>query len=280
MDLYTGIYNTSGDVRTALTQGNLHKPYMAIVHTPADHIDWNGVEIGPSSGLPSNTFLFNYNAKRFNNSTGVIGKEPGQLFDNDLELYNGAGLVLNNDSISFGFNSYQTYCFSDTGSNPFNRTSADCTFTFIYKTSGYTDGRDNKLFANRRVSGQPYQSAYDCHNYLISSETVFGFDDGEGHGGYFFPQNNPQYIVVRAFADNSGLRQEVDANGNTIQSGGTSFVEWDAPSAGVGFFTGGCNYTGNVECFRSTFYWMYCSNETLTDAEVLQVIRYNDNLQV
>lgn len=40
MDKYTGIFNTSGDVRDAVEAGSLHNPYMAIVKD-GSYMDWN-----------------------------------------------------------------------------------------------------------------------------------------------------------------------------------------------------------------------------------------------
>lgn len=220
--------------------------------------------------LPSNTFLFNYNAKRY--SSGVFTKEPGQLYDYDIRLTNASNVTDMGDYVQFNNNSYETRHYTAAADNPFNRSSADSTFTFIYKTSGYSGQGDRKLFSNRQV-GTLGQSKYDCHNYLIASNGVFGFSRD------FAPSNNPQYMVIRAFSDNSGLRQEVDVDGNVLQSAATTSVGWDSPSAGIGFFTGGNGYTGSNECFRSGFYWMYCSNEALTDAEVLQVIKYNEEME-
>lgn len=219
--------------------------------------------------LPSNTFLFNYNAKRY--SSGVFTKEQGQLYNYDIRLLNAGNVTDMGDYVQFNNNAYETRHYTAAADNPFNRSSADSTFTFIYKTSGYSGQGNRKLFSNRQIQNSG-QSKYDCHNYLIASDSVFGFS------GSFGPSNNPQYMVIRAFSDNSGLQQEVDVNGNVIQSATTTSVGWDSPSAGIGFFTGGHNYTSSNECFRSGFYWMYCSNEALTDAEVLQVIKYNEEM--
>ena len=222
------------------------------------------------AGLPSKPFLFNYNAKRYVPLTATIGMEQGQLFNHDITL-DGSRVDAYPDYLYFTGVTPFRQCYNSYLDNPFNRTSADCQFTFIYKTKDYQNAGNNKLFANRKVMSDG-QSKYDCHNYLIASNDVYGFD------GSFAPTNNPQYVVIRAFPDNSGLRQEVDASGNTIQSAATASVAWDDPSAGFAFFGGGCNYNGSNESFKSKFYWMYCANQTLTDAEVLQVIRYNENM--
>lgn len=256
-------------VATIAANGGSSSRTATITVTDGTNTSTISVSQAKASNLPSNTFLFNYNAKRY--SSGVFAKEPGQLYDYDIQLSNSGNVTDYGDYVQFNNNSYQTRHYTTASDNPFNRSSADSTFTFIYKTSGYSGQGDRKLFSNRQVQSSG-QSKYDCHNYLIASNSVFGFD------GNFNPSNNPQYIVIRAFSDNSGLRQEVDVNGNVIQSAVTASVGWDSPSAGIGFFTGGHNYTGNNECFRSGFYWMYCSNEALTDAEVLQVIKYNEEL--
>ena len=271
MDRYMGIFATSGAVQEAVNNDSLHKPYIAIVQD-GNYLDWN--TLGQVPSLPDKPFLFNYTAKRYDEPTGQFVKEDGQLYDNNIGMGTGkTNIIASNDYVEFVGDAYYEKGYTSVDSNPFNRTSADCNFTFIYKTSGFTGSGNRKIFSNRRVGSSSYQSKYDCHNYIISSDVVFGFE------GTFAPINNPQYVVIRAFDDNSGLRQEVDAHGNTIQSAATQFVEWDAPSAGVGFFTGGYNYNGwGTENFRGKFYWMYCANQTLTDEEVLQVIKHNDNL--
>ena len=53
MDKYTGIFNTSGDVRDAVDAGSLHRPYMAIVLEPDQYIDWNGSSpVPPTPPVP------------------------------------------------------------------------------------------------------------------------------------------------------------------------------------------------------------------------------------
>lgn len=265
---YIKSYPNSGAVQTALNEEELGKPYMAYLEDE-HRIDWNSLE--PIS-LPNKPFLFNYTAKRYDSSTGTFIKEEGQLYNKNVVLQNIGNVVSYDNYVRFNSDAFYAEAYYRTSQNQFNRTSADCAFTFIYKTGRFRNNGNEKLFSNRRVGGQEYQSKNDCHNYLIASKDVFGFD------GSFSPSSNPQYVVIRAFADNSGLRQEVDVNGNVIKSSYTPSVGWDAPSAGIGFFTGGVNYSSSAENFKGDFYWMYCANETLTDAEVLKVIKYNEKL--
>lgn len=65
IEKHTGIFATSGDVQTAVENGSLYKPYMAIVHTPSDYIDWNTQEPVPQENwvdlrtIDNNTPIYN-----------------------------------------------------------------------------------------------------------------------------------------------------------------------------------------------------------------------------
>ena len=88
------------------------------------------------------------------------------------------------------------------------------------------------------------------------------------------PQSDPYILLVRIKADGSSERSVLDANGNVLQTVTASNVSWGSSTTGVSFFSG---RVGGNENFDGIFYWMYLSNEALTDAEVQQVINYNEN---
>ena len=208
------------------------------------------------ASLPSNTFMFNYNAREYDSTTKTFPKTTGQLFDYDLVLNN--AITTGDGYVTFTANSYmtKTYSYAD---NPFNVTSSNPYFTFIYKTSGWTND-DTNIFANRKSQFNFMMRANRC---------IFGTEFC-----VFSPSNNPQYVVIRADLNAVFSRQEWDSNGN-ILSAATANGYYGNQSDGVGFFCGSANAG---EYFRKTFYWMYCSRELLTDAEVLKVIKYNDGV--
>ena len=213
------------------------------------------------ANLPSNTFMFNYNAREYNSSTHTFPKTQGQWLNEDLVLSNAPQ---SNDDVSVYFGNSTAYAainFSTAALNPFNRDSSNSTFTFIYKTSGFTQ-RDQNLFANRSAN----------YNYMVRGNMFHTKDSGFLS---LTPSSDPQIVVIRIQANGNSERKVVDTSGNTLQSVSSATINWGATgsSYGVGFFVG---YNTGGENFTDTFYWMYCSLEALTDAEINQVIAFND----
>lgn len=217
------------------------------------------------ANLPNRPFMFNYNARDYDPATYTFPKESGQLFDHDLvlALQTGSGPVINADgSLSFSYHPcFMGYDWSGTETgNPFNRDSSHSTFTFIYKTKYYNSPSTN-IFANRDEG---------TWNYMVRGDF---FHDGNQQLN-FAPTTDPQIIFIRVDEYGNGERKEVDADGNVITAA-TGEVSYGDLTSGNAFFAG---YEGGGEFFDADFYWMYCSMETLTDAEIQQVIAYNENL--
>lgn len=212
------------------------------------------------ASLPSNTFMFNYNAREYDSSTRTFPKTEGQLFDEDL--------VLSTNPTSFGEDyvyfanskAYMGKTYNSTSANPFNRDSSHNSFTLIYKTSGET-GNEN-IVANRAGG----------YNYMARA-TIFHTRQSSFLS--LTANTNPHICLVRIYADGKSERKFLDSSGNVLQSTSASSISWGSASNAFGFFSGYGNQ--GAEYFTAYFYWMYCSLETLTDAEVLQVIRYNEN---
>ena len=90
------------------------------------------------------------------------------------------------------------------------------------------------------------------------------------------PNADPQICVVRIQSNGYSERMFVDDQGNVLQSVNSNSITWGGKTAGIGFFIGSCGEVS--EFFESNFYWAYCSMEALTDAEILQVIQYNEGV--
>ena len=210
--------------------------------------------------LPSNTFMFNYNAREYDSSTKTFPKTKGQLFDEDLVLQ-GSPRAVYEDHLDMGnANAYMGKRYSTAASNPFNRNSSNNSFTFIYKTSGFTSAGNN-LFGNRD----------DNYNYMVRGSM---FHTNESGFLSLTPSTYPEICLIRIYADGKSERKFLDSSGNVLQSTSASTILWGNVSRGFAFFAG---YRDGGERFDSTFYWMYCSLETLTDEEVKKVIAYNEN---
>lgn len=213
------------------------------------------------ASLPSNTFMFNYNAREYNSSTRTFPKTQGQLFDEDLVL-DSTPYAVREDYIDFSNNGnaiMQKIYGGDT--NPFNRDSSNKSFTFIYKTSGFTSGREN-LFVNRAGN----------YNYMVRGSMFHTSQSGFLN---LTPSTYPEICLIRIYADGTSERKFLDSIGNVLQSTSASSISYGTATDGIGFFVG--YGTTNTEQFTAKFYWMYCSLETLTDAEVKKVIAYNEN---
>ena len=73
--------------------------------------------------------------------------------------------------------------------------------------------------------------------------------------------------------------KQINPNDNQTITNTTSNISWGSPSNIITFFASSWGNTNNFyEHFTNKFYWMYCSNECLTDDEIQQVIEYNENL--
>ena len=212
--------------------------------------------------LPSNTFMFNYNARQYDSSTYTFPKTTGQLFDVDLTL-NGEPYTYTDEYVDFnGKSLYMGYLYNSNAENPFNRASSASSFTFIYKTSGFTSSSNN-LFCNRNTN----------YNYMIRGNSMH---TAASNYLSLTPSSSPEICVIRVNSNGTSERKFVDSNGNTLQVTTGATINWGQLNNGIGFFAG---YATGGEYFQNRFYWMYCSMETLTDAEVLQVIQYNENTE-
>lgn len=210
--------------------------------------------------LPSNTFMFNYNAREYNSSTKTFPKTKGQLFDEDLVLQGSPRAVYEDHLDMTNSSAYMGKRYSSAASNPFNRNSSNNSFTFIYKTSGFTSGSNN-LFGNRD----------DNYNYMVRGNKFHTSQSGFLN---LTPSTYPEICLIRIYADGKSERKFLDSSGNVLKSTSASSISWGNVSRGFAFFAG---YRDGDEKFDSTFYWMYCSLETLTDEEVKKVIAYNEN---
>lgn len=189
----------------------------------------------------------------------TIPKTQGQLYDNDITLAN-AGVTVHTEDGWAHIATYQPVNFGSTAANPFNRNSSNSSFTFIYKTHNFTAGNLN-LFANRKGN----------YNYMVRA-TMFH----TSQSGFLSlaPNSNPQIGLIRIYSDGKSERMFLDADGNVLQSVSSSTISWGNQNDAIAFFAGSAN---GGELFNADFYWMYLSLETLTDAEVLKVIQYNEN---
>ena len=213
------------------------------------------------ASLPSNTFICNYNARDYVAATRTLPKTEGQSLNQDLtfgaatvtaDTENGY-LTINNNKINLNFNS--------AADNPFNRYNNETgrSLTIIYKTSSFS----NTLFGNR---GRNDAGSGDNYNYMVR-DTIFHTSDSNFLR--MTASTSPYIMYVRINADGTSERKCV-TTGQIVTASSISYG--NAPK-NCSFFNGGANIT---ETYAGNFYWIYISAEVLTDAEIQQVIKYNE----
>ena len=209
-------------------------------------------------------FIFNYNAKQYVSSTKTLLKTEGQSLNQDL-TFGAASVTANTENGYLTINNNRIVLdFNSAANNPFNRynNATGRSLTIVYKTSG---NFSNTLFGNR---GRQDNNTGDYYNYMVR-ETVFHTADSNFLR--MTATTSPYVMYVRINADGTSERKCV----TTGQIVTASSVDYGNAPRSCAFFGGGASIS---EPYAGNFYWMYCSLETLTDADIRKVIDYNENL--
>lgn len=223
------------------------------------------------ASLPSNTFICNYNARDYIAATYTISKTSGQTFNQDMVLTRqSTSNMYPTDHSDVGYITFTTsgisypYNFANKSENIFNRydNNTGRSLTIVYKASSSFGAADNNLLANRDGS---------CYNYMVRQGM---FHTNQSGFLPFTASSSPSIMYIRI--DNTGYSERKCVT--TEQIATSSTIDYGCDSSGIAFFRTSVN--GTSEYFIGDFYWIYVSTETLTDAEILKVIQYNEEIDV
>ena len=211
---------------------------------------------GSTATLPNVPFSVNYNAKNYNASTKTLLKTNGQLVDVDAIITAGTptvndGYLTIEDGTRATISGYQTY---------FNRDNNNPNLTIVSKQK--TNGSYGHMFANR-------ESAYNWMWRVY--ETSYGLHGSSMVMAYGSVIKQPAIESVRV--DSSRNIYFNNYTDNTSSSA-SSFSYGSINNGKFAMFQGYANNTG--EYFSGDFYWVYMSQNTLTDEQIQQVIAYNE----
>ena len=226
--------------------------------------EWNGSEwvnlgevTGTTATLPDVPFTVNYNAANYDASTQTFAKTNGQLADTDVTITGGTltahdGYVTVASGSRGIINGYGDY---------FNRTDSTPNLTIISKQR--TEGINCHMFANRISSSfnwmyRPYSNRLTLHG---------GSEQGE-------IAVTEQPVIESVRVDSNRLATYNNYTDN-ISSTESSFSYNSSINGSVALFAGYTDIAG--EWFVGDFYWIYMSQNTLTDEQVQQVINYNES---
>ena len=210
---------------------------------------------GSTASLPDVPFSVNYNANNYDANTKTLAKTSGQLADVDAVITAGTPTVHDTYlTISAGtratISGYQTY---------FNRDNNNPNLTIISKQK--TNGTNCHMFANRDSNYnwmyRPYSNKLTLHG---SSET-----------SSIAVTTQP---VIESVRVDSSRNVKYNNYTNNTTSTASQFSYGSTNSGKFALFAGYANNTG--EWFDGDFYWIYMSQNTLTDEQVQQVIAYNE----
>lgn len=219
--------------------------------------DWvnRGEVSGTTATLPNVPFTVNYNAKNYDASTKTFAKTEGQLANTDVTV---SGTLTAHDgyvTVSSGsrgvISGYDDY---------FNRTNSTPNLTITSKQR--TEGQNCHMFANRSSNYnwmyRPYSSRLTLHGNLEYDSLAV--------------TTQPVIESVRVYTDRSvTYNNYTDNTSNTV-----SDFNYGSSNGSVALFAG---YTNNdTEWFSGDFYWIYMSQNTLTDEQVQEVINYNEGV--
>lgn len=221
------------------------------------------------ANLPNNTFICNYNARDYITSAHTIPQTSGQIFNQDLVLSSDPSAYTSDHITVMG--QYFEYQFGSAASNPFNRSGTQA-ITIVGKTSKGDDISGEHTIVSSRDSSRINWLLFNPANGA-SNDKVFLHDNSHRYD-YNTPcatiNTQPNIWAIRV-SGGSGYGQSYTDN----TTGSTMTVGYGNGSTRVGFFTD-AHTLGGFELWRGDFYWIYISGEALTDAEIQQVIEYNE----
>lgn len=218
------------------------------------------VNVGEVSGstatLPDVPFSVNYNAKNYDANTKTLAKTSGQLVDVDAVITAGTptvkdGYLTIENETRATIEGYSTY-FNRDGSNP--------NMTIVSKQR--TDGNNCHMFANRDSN---YNWMYRCYNNKLTLH-------GDSETGEVAVTTQPVIESVRVNSTSPMLTYNNYTDGTSSTT--ATFSYGSNNSGKFALFQGYATSSG--EYFYGDFYWVYMSQNTLTDEQVQQVITFNE----
>ena len=232
------------------------------------------------ASLPNKSFVFNFNAKNYNPSTFTIPNEEGATMDRDMVWSATTMAVRNNiqfvddDHISVPLSAYSLFDFSTSEANPMNNTASAPAMTIIAKFKRTDTTSSGSEFISNRGPGD---GSSDYYNFMCRYSRNTG--NITLHTTYQNTTNGatstPGTVITAMWRVNAN--RQIEIKNLTQGTSNTPFTSsWNPGSRWFSFF---CWYYNSSprEFIAADFYWCYASREVLTDAEVEQVIKFNES---
>lgn len=231
------------------------------------------------ANLPNKPFVFNFNAKNYNQSTFTIPNEEGATMDRDMVWSATTSTVrsqiaFSDDHITVPSSAFSHFEFTTSGANPINNTTSAPAMTIIAKFR-LTGGGPN-LICNRDGSTYNLMARVGAYTASTVSLSLHTANSNSTNSGQFVSYTKGSVITALWRVNSS---RQIEIKNLTAGTSNTPFTStWNNGSKWFDFFIWcrGGNPLEFSEPMAGEFYWCYFSKEVLTDEEVQQVIKFNE----
>lgn len=226
---------------------------------------------GSTATLPNKSFVLNYNAKDYDGTTHSIPYTSGQSKAvNAIQNY-GTNTIVDHSSDGYISVTSDTRLTISGGTTPMYRTNTEtgCTMTIVSKartTANYS------ILTCRNGYGDNMNWMW---RYPSNGIFLHGSSSYNSVTYYTTTSASPITASVRVSWNGSVQQQINDWTNNGSYSGAFQYGSYQTVNNNGSLF---CDYlASNEEFWKGDFYWVYMSQEVLTDEEIQQVIAYNES---
>ena len=224
-------------------------------------------EVSGGTSLPSKPFVLNYNAKNYDAATHSIPYTNGQSKQVNAVQNYGSNTIVDHSEDGYISITGDTRLTVSGGTTSLSRTNtqAGCSMTIVSKAR---TGTFYSIITNRGS----YSDINWMWRYPTNGIFLHGSNSYNKVTYYTTTSASPIVASVRVSWNGSSVQQQInDWTNNGSYSG--AFQYGSTSDSGALF----CDYLKeNAEFWRGDFYWVYLSQEVLTDEEIQQVIAYNE----
>ena len=229
-----------------------------------------GEVTGSTATLPNIPFVLNYNAKNYHAATHSIPMTSGQLNDTDAVAYNNPNNIVDHSADGYITISNSSMRIRKSGQDIslFNRqsnsTSSDLTIVCKAKSTG-----GENIITNR-------DGNYNWM-YRLKTSGILTFHGTSETGSINWNKSNPDIMSVRTYYS-SGTKLKYNNWTQNTSTSPTSFTYGSTNSDGgyAGALFVGYGWSNTNEQWSGDFYWVYMAQANLTDAQIQEVIDYNE----
>ena len=230
------------------------------------------VSVSQVSSLPSKSYVFNYNARDYNASTYTVPNSSGASLQVDMLLTGTSrtGITVSSDHIFIPVGTQFSHTFSSSSANPLNLVSTNNNLTFIFKGK-YLYNSDNDTLRGNFFRNQDNSNL----NWAVRFGTRSGYPVDDTRISFCHNNSLANFDTGLSYTCGDTITAVVTVNNGVFSIKNIGTGQSTTPITITSNSGYGNNVTKMYTTYTGDFYWMYCSREVLTDAEIQQVVAFN-----